>query len=123
MLVVAAWLQPNPNGFGTHRQLGLPPCGFQWITGVRCPACGMTTSWSHAVRGQFGEAARANAGGLLLAVLAAVTAAGAFVMAVSGRRWQLVTSFGVGVAVALAVLGVTMVDWIIRLGVHYWPAS
>jgi len=83
----------------------------------------MTTSWSHAVRGQFIEAAKANAGGFLLAVLAAVTAAGALVMAASGRRWKLVTNFGVGVAVALAVLGVTMVDWIIRLGVNYWPAS
>jgi hypothetical protein len=83
----------------------------------------MTTSWSHAVRGQLRDAARANAGGLLLAVLAAVTAAGALAMAASGRRWKLVTNFGVGVAVALAVLGVTLVDWIIKLGVNYLPDS
>jgi hypothetical protein len=80
----------------------------------------MTTSWSHAVRGQWREAAMANSGGLLLAVLAAGAAAGALTVAAWGRRWKLIMNQGVGVGVALAVFGVTIVDWLIRLCVTYW---
>ncbi|MGE3821953.1 MAG: DUF2752 domain-containing protein, partial [Isosphaeraceae bacterium] len=42
---VASWLEPDPSGFGTHRQLGLPPCHFAWVTGKPCPTCGMTTAF------------------------------------------------------------------------------
>jgi hypothetical protein len=35
MLAAAAWLQPDPRGFGTHQQLGLPPCTFQALFGNR----------------------------------------------------------------------------------------
>lgn len=44
---LSAWLQPNANGFGTHRQLGLPPCEFGAITGIPCPGCGLTTSFAN----------------------------------------------------------------------------
>lgn len=123
LLVVAACLTPNPQGYGTHQQLGLPPCSFQWLSGMRCPGCGMTTSWSHAVRGELSDAVQANAGGLLLALLAASGAVVALAMAASGRRLQLVMNRGVGIAVAVTVFGVTLIDWLIRLGANYWPDS
>ena len=66
---LAVSLAPNPAGFGTHQQLGLPPCSFQTMFGIPCPSCGMTTSFSHFVRGQWLRAAAANLGGLLLAIL------------------------------------------------------
>lgn len=47
-LLLARWLRPDTHGFGTHRQLGLPPCTFLWMTGFPCPFCGMTTSWTWA---------------------------------------------------------------------------
>ena len=53
LLAVAGSLQPSPAGLGTHEQLGLPSCTFRWLFGMRCPSCGMTTSWSHAMRGQW----------------------------------------------------------------------
>ena len=31
---VAARLEPDPKGYGTHTQLGLPPCHFAWVTGA-----------------------------------------------------------------------------------------
>lgn len=64
---VAAWIQPDPRGFGTHHQLGLPPCNFLDLTGFACPACGMTTSFSHFVRGHWMQSARCSLTGFTLA--------------------------------------------------------
>jgi hypothetical protein len=72
VLLVAAGLQPSSTGVGTHLQLGLPPCSLMVGAGVPCPSCGMTTSFSHAVRGQITRAADAQPAGLLLAVCTGV---------------------------------------------------
>ncbi|MBL8677683.1 MAG: DUF2752 domain-containing protein [Myxococcales bacterium] len=50
---LSLWLTPNPSGFGTHRQLGLPPCEFGAMTGIPCPGCGLTTSFAHTAHGHF----------------------------------------------------------------------
>ncbi|HEV3338930.1 MAG TPA: DUF2752 domain-containing protein [Pirellulales bacterium] len=113
---MAAWLRPDPNGFGTHRQLGLPPCTFVWLFGVRCPSCGMTTSWSHAVRGQWLQAIGCNAGGALLAATAML--AGPWLLASAGcGRWLMGRPGDRTLAVfATALIAVTLFDWAYRLG-------
>lgn len=67
LLGLAAWLEPNPLGHGTHQQLGLPMCGVLVWAGRPCPACGMTTSWSNLMRGRLLESIRANPAGTWLA--------------------------------------------------------
>ena len=69
---LAAWLKPDQRGFGTHQQLGLPPCSFQETTGLPCPSCGMTTCFSHFVRGQWIQSTRSSVTGFLLALVCAV---------------------------------------------------
>jgi hypothetical protein len=52
MLAVGFILTPSPDGTGTHRELGLPPCGFYSTTGIPCPTCGCTTAVSYLAHGQ-----------------------------------------------------------------------
>lgn len=46
VLGLAMYLTPDPNGFGTHRQLGLGGCTMLTLTGWPCPMCGMTTTFT-----------------------------------------------------------------------------
>lgn len=66
VFITAALLTPNPHGHGTHTQLGLPPCGFLVMTGLPCPGCGLTTSFTFIMHGDLVSAAYANPFGLLL---------------------------------------------------------
>ena len=65
---LATRLEPSPRGFGTHQQLGLPPCSFKTLVGWPCPSCGMTTSFSHFVRGQWLNSLRTSTTGFVLAI-------------------------------------------------------
>ncbi len=47
VLGLAMWLEPDPAGVGTHRQLGLGGCTVLTLTGWPCPMCGMTTTFTH----------------------------------------------------------------------------
>lgn len=71
-LVLASFLKPSPDGHGTHTQLGMPECGWARFFGKPCVTCGMTTSFAHAVRLDFADAARDQPFGLLLAMACGV---------------------------------------------------
>ena len=64
VLGVALWLKPAAIGYGTHTQLGLPPCWFLTLMHIPCPSCGMTTSFAYAIRLEFWNAFLANPFGL-----------------------------------------------------------
>lgn len=70
-LVIGAWVSPSPSGMGTHRALGLPPCGFLLVTGRPCMTCGMTTSVSLAAHGRLGESFGAQPAGAILSIVLA----------------------------------------------------
>ncbi|MFQ3611275.1 MAG: DUF2752 domain-containing protein [Fimbriimonadales bacterium] len=63
---IALYLEPNPKGFGTHQQLGLPPCSLYFLTGRPCPSCGLTTSVCAIFHGDWWLAWRANPIGWLI---------------------------------------------------------
>jgi len=52
VLATALRLQPDPEGHGTHLQLGLGTCSFLEATAHPCPVCGMTTSFAHMAHAQ-----------------------------------------------------------------------
>jgi hypothetical protein len=66
---LAGVLSPDPSGMGTHQRLGLPPCTMLQYTGIPCPFCGMTTSFSHMAHGQPLQAAQAQPMGVVLFLL------------------------------------------------------
>lgn len=114
LFALARYLEPSGQGLGTHQQLGLPPCSFRVMFGIRCPSCGMTTSWAYFVRFQWPESAAVNVGGFLLAVLAAVTVALAARLIRTGRVPKASTQ-RVYTAVCLAIIGVALVEWLARI--------
>jgi hypothetical protein len=115
LLATAASLRPASRGYGTHQQLGLPPCTLQVWYGIRCPSCGMTTSWSHMMRGQVASAVRANAGGALLAAVAAVYGPWMLASGIWGRwLWGPPREFPTMIG-GIAIIVTTVIDWSVRL--------
>lgn len=114
-LVIARCLTPDPRGFGTHQQLGLPGCTFAHFAGLPCPSCGMTTSWAHLTRGHWRLAAECNLGGLIAGLTAMIAGPWALVSGVRGRwlfgqpRLSLVLTLAI--ATYLAIVG----QWLARL--------
>lgn len=85
VLVIAARLEPSGSNLGTHRGLGLPQCGFLLVTGVPCPTCGMTTSFSWMMHGHPLHAFLAQPLGALLCLGCAAAVILGVWTAVSGR--------------------------------------
>ena len=115
ILVTARCLEPSSDGFGTHQQLGLPPCTSVALFGIRCPSCGMTTSWSLATRGEFLAAGRINCGGLLLAIIAL-----AYLPASCYFTWRGRSTRGAWFSMALGIsiltsLAIAIAQWLWRL--------
>lgn len=72
-LIIARLLRPSPSGFGTHQQLGLPPCLFFKLTGIPCPSCGLTTSFAHSSRLHFVQAFLAQPFGVIAFCLTVIS--------------------------------------------------
>ncbi len=117
VLAVALAIEPDVRGYGTHTQLGLPPCGFLLLTGSPCPGCGLTTAFAHGIRGHWSMAASANPLGLALFFV--VSACIPLGLAAALRSWsigEVVDRFGLN-RWALAVAGCAIVVWAVRFAV------
>jgi hypothetical protein len=113
-LGVARSLQPSSSGMGTHQQLGLPPCSMQLLFGIRCPGCGMTTSWAHFTRGNWTQSIQASGGGFLLAVLA-VWVSGLGVRSTLTARPPGERTLNWLAVAAVATGAVTLLQWLERI--------
>ena len=86
VLGLAAWLDADPSGVGTHKQLGLGGCTVLTMTGWPCPMCGMTTTFTHMGHGHIFEAAVTQPFGVVLYLITLA----AFLLgvgALAGRSW------------------------------------
>jgi Protein of unknown function (DUF2752) len=89
VFAIAIWLNPYKDGHvwlqETHKQLGLPPCTFKSLTGVPCPSCGMTSSFSLLMHGDLWNSLRANFVGTLLALFGLAFVPWALVSVIRGK--------------------------------------
>jgi len=115
----ALWLSPDPQGYGTHQQLGLPPCTFRTLFGIPCPGCGMTTCFSHFVRGHFVAAAHASLAGVVLAFVCALLIPWCFWSAYLGRCWKVSDPVAAACVMTTVLCGLAIALWLIRVT---WPA-
>ena len=115
LLVIASHLQPDPRGYGTHRQLGWPACAMNLLFGIRCPSCGMTTSWAHLVRGDFAAATKANTGGTVLGVMAVIAIPWITTSATTGRWLWGRPRPQVLAMISIALVVTILLDWLWRL--------
>jgi hypothetical protein len=115
LLVTAAALPPSPSGLGTHQQLGLPPCSLRQLADLRCPSCGMTTSWARMMRGQVLGAFSANTGGALLALAAAIGGPWAIASGIRGRWVGGTPNEWLFAGISLGIMAITLCDWGVRL--------
>lgn len=118
VLALAVWLQPDPAGVGTHRQLGLGGCTLLQLTGWPCPMCGMTTTFSLAAHGRLVDALLCQPYGLALFGLTLATAVISAVELVrpSGRWRRFWDWLGLkeGWIAAALVLGL-LLGWLYKL--------
>lgn len=117
VLLIAAYLEPDPAGVGTTTRLGIRPCGFLQQTGLPCAACGMTTSFNHFVRGQWIRSIWVQPMGFVLAVATVATFWGATYIAATGRpAHRLLRRLpGAKLLVAAAAMGIVAWGWKIAL--------
>jgi hypothetical protein len=120
VLLLAAWVDPNPAGHGTHTQLGLPPCGFELATRLPCATCGMTTAFAHAANGDFVASFVTQPAGLVLAVLTAVAVlVGGYIAATAADPRPLARLWTARTVIAMA--GLVVAAWaykvVLTLGV------
>jgi hypothetical protein len=118
LMIVAVKLTPNPNGMGTHTQLGLDECQFALRTGLPCPTCGMTTSFAWFARGNLAASVYVQPMGAFLAVMTvAIFWAGVYIGLTGRSIYRLIalgpTRYYVPLFMALAVAA-----WAWKIFIH-----
>jgi hypothetical protein len=112
---MAGFVTPDPRGYGTHQQFGLPPCTLRMLTGVPCPSCGMTTSFAHFVRGEWPSAVRANTAAFLLACLCAMQIPWVWMSVAQGRLWRVSRPERFLITSLLILVSLFLLHWLVRL--------
>jgi hypothetical protein len=121
VFAIAALLHPyDANGVAntqeTHRQLGLPKCSFYEKTGLPCPSCGFTTSFSLLAHGDPINALRANSVGTLLAAYAMLALPWALASAFFGRYLIIRSAEKVLITSLIVFVVLMLTRWGIVLG-------
>lgn len=121
--LIAVTLTPDHRGWGTHQQLGLPPCTIQRVFGHRCPACGMTTAFAHLARGGFGSALQCSVSGTVVGILTALAIPWTWATAWRGQWWRPRPAEPAWLWAAWGLCGLILVEWIVRLTVPFSSGS
>jgi len=114
VFVIAARLRPDPRGYGTHEQLGRPPCAILKLTGRPCPSCGMTTAFAWFVRGELARSWRANPSGLLAASMCVPLIPWLVACSVMGRPLGVRSPGETLMALVVVASALAVLTWFVR---------
>lgn len=112
---VAVQIKPDPRGFGTHQQLGFSPCVIRSQLSIPCPSCGMTTSFSHFVRGQLRQSVQANTSGLILALVCLVMIPWSWISVYHRRLWLISNPEACLLWLVCGLVSITVLEWTFRV--------
>jgi len=115
VLAIAAWLKPAAAGYGTHTQLGLPPCNFLRITHIPCPSCGLTTCFAWTIRLQFRNAFFANPFGILLFLATVASIPTSIVLLWRRISFRRITETALFTRAVYASTALYFLSWIFKL--------
>jgi hypothetical protein len=118
ILIAALTLTPDPSGMGTHRALGLQPCGWLQRTNLPCPSCGMTTSFAYFARGNLSASLWTQPMGTVLAFLAGVAVWVGLYIAVTGRPLHHLLRILPGRVILFTFLTLGTVAWAWKIFAH-----
>jgi hypothetical protein len=104
----------------THTGLGLPKCTFYQQTGIKCPSCGMTSSFALLIRGDVWHSVQANFAGTILATFCLLLIPWSLVSLwrqklLFVRSFEMVMTICVGAFMALMLL-----RWAVVAGLKYF---
>lgn len=112
---IAFQTTPDPRGFGTHQRFGFAPCVIRNQLSIPCPSCGMTTSFSHFVRGQIRQSAEANTAGLVLALVCVVMIPWSWISVYRKRLWLVSKPETCLLWLLCGLITITLSEWVFRL--------
>jgi hypothetical protein len=118
LMVVAASLTPSHRGVATHRALGLPECEFMHRTGIPCPSCGMTTSFSWFVRGNIAASLYVQPMGTVLAAIACGAIWVGLYIAITGRPVYRLLGLTSGRYLYMPLLVFALMAWGWKIMIH-----
>lgn len=118
VLLTAASLPPSHAGFGSHQALGLRGCAFLERTGLPCPSCGMTTSFTWFVRGNLAASLYVQPMGTLLAALCCCTVWVGLYVAITGRPVYRLIQRVPGQLILIPALGWVLIAWAWKIYIH-----
>ena len=117
-LVIGLTLQPSREGVGTHLQMGFQRCEFLRTTGLPCPSCGMTTSFSWFVRGNWLASLYVQPGGFAVALACgAIFWAGLYAAVTASPLHRLIRQVP-GIYSVPIILGFFIAAWGWKIFIH-----
>ena len=117
-LLLAVRLHPSPTGVATHTEMGFQQCRMLQVTGIPCPSCGMTTSWSWLVRGNVVASLYVQPMGTVLALIAIACVWGGFYIAITGRPLYRLLAVLPGRYYFIPLLAFGLLDWGWKIYIH-----
>jgi hypothetical protein len=109
-LLLAAAASLNPD-----RPLPFEVCGFQWLTGLPCPTCGLTRALCHALHGHWARSLSYHPAGLLVAAVLVGWVVWSAIEACEGRLVGEALRVGIGRPLLGVGAALSLGFWIVRI--------